>query len=266
MTESASELPGGDGGPPNPKADAWDLIGASYWNAGYDGGPSGADCDLYLGGLQDGQPALIVGASTVSLARAAVDRGLALTVADFSPVMIAELSAELGDRAAYVCADVTSGKTALGGPFQAIMADRLINRFTLAEMQAALALLCDCLLPGGELRLSYRRGLYERDLPVLEEARRRDVLPEVFDSESYDIDYSAARAFLPDVLPAHGSIPVEVLVDFYCRRGREHRIKPGELAAIVARIGAEHRWTLRTDEQQMRKTSSDYLLQVRRLA
>jgi amino acid adenylation domain-containing protein len=250
--------------PANPKSGAWDLIGAAYWNSGYDGGPAGADCDQYLHGLRAGEPVLLVGASTLRLASAAVELGLELTVADFSRTMLDELQSVLGGAARYQHADVTSIDTALRGEFRAVLGDRLLNRFTLAEMHRAVAQLAAVLAPGGELRLSYRLGLYERDHPILAEARRRGVLAEVFDEEAYDIDYAPARSWLPEVLSPHGGIPMPVLVGFYTQRGREHRLRPGELDEIVAQIAQAQARRLGTAHVPMSSTAHDYLLQVTR--
>jgi hypothetical protein len=248
----------------NPKTAAWDTIGADYYNRGYDGGPTPADCDLYLHALRPGDTVLLAGASTVRLASAAVQRGLMLTVADFSTVMLTELERLLGGQAIYVQADVTNPGAVIAGKFRAIIADRLLNRFTLAEMRSALTLLCGVLDHGGQLRMSYRLGLYERDRPVLDEARRRGQLAEVFDEGSYDIDYSAAREWLAGVLPPHGSIGTASLVEFYAARGREHRLRPGELDALLAGIAAEHGWELQVSHLAMDGKPSDYLLQAGR--
>ena len=251
--------------PANPKAEAWDLIGAAYYDAGYDGGPSGADCDLYLQGLQAGESVLLVGASTVRLATAALDRGLELTVADFSRIMLDELRSILGAAARYQYADVTSPESMLRGQFHAVLADRLLNRFTLAEVRQALAHLAAVLRRGGELRLSYRLGLYQRDHPVLAEARRRGVLADVLDEEANDIDYAPARSWLPEVLTPHGDIPMPTLVNFYAGRGREHRLRPGELDQIVAQL-EQADGQLVTDHLPMSSVSRDYLLRVTRPA
>lgn len=218
----------------NPKAAAWDGIGSAYWDRNYDGGPDEQGCAEYLDGVRAGDRVLLVGASTVRLAMAALKAGAELVVADFSSVMLAELERLLGAQATYVCVDVVQAGTWTGDSFDRVVADRLVNRFTRTEMVSALRLLCSAVAPGGRTRLSYRVGLYARDEAVLAEARRRGELAAVFDEVAFDIDYSGAAAWLADVLPGHGDIPPAALVDFYVARGREHRLQPGELDRIVA--------------------------------
>ncbi len=243
---------------------AWDLVGASYWNRDYDGGPSPADCDLYLAGVAAGDPLLLAGASTARLAFAAADLGAALTVCDFSPVMLSDLRDVLGQRADYVLADVCRPGSLPSGRFRAVVADRLLNRFTEAELRAALRTLLGALRAGGEARLSYRLGLYDRDLLVLEHARQRGCLADVFDEAAFDVDYSGAGDWLKDVLPAHGSLPRQTVARFYAARGREHRLRPGELDALVDEVGDEQDRELRLAHIAMPGKPGDRILSVKR--
>jgi hypothetical protein len=249
----------------NPKAAAWNELGGAYWNLDYDGGPSAADCAMYLRGVAPDEPVLLVGASTVRLARAALKRRAALTVADFSSVMLDELRRVLDGRARYLWTDVTCGDVLPRAAFQTVMGDRLINRFTLTEMRAALTRLTLALRPEGQLRLSYRLGLYDRDLPVLEEARRRGQLDDVFDEKAFDVDYGGAGAWLASVLSPHGRIPTDKLVAFYVRRGREHRIRDGDLDAIIQEIGRAQRLRLTTAHAGMDGKPNDRMLIVTRV-
>ncbi|MEU5691991.1 class I SAM-dependent methyltransferase [Actinosynnema sp. NPDC020468] len=235
-TDSPGRRPAAvDGGIANPKAVAWNRLGSAYWNRNYDGGPDEAGCAQYLGGVAGGERVLLVGASTVRLARAALDAGARLVVADFSEILLAELEASLGaDAARYVRADVVSADPPDVGRFDLIVADRLVNRFTRDEMVRALRFLASAVDVGGRMRLSYRLGLYERDELLLAEARRRGEQAAVFDEAAFDVDYSGASGWLAEVLPRHGDIPVEALVDFYVARGREHRLREGELDGLLA--------------------------------
>jgi hypothetical protein len=247
------------------KSTAWDAIGAAYWNQGYDGGPTPAECELYLGGVGVGDPVLLVGASTVRLARAAIEHGAALTVADFSSVQLSQLRELLQDAAAYVLADVTSTGVPAAETFCVVLADRLINRFTIPEMAAALDALAGTIRVGGQLRLSYRLGLYDRDRAVIAEARRRGDLAAVYDEQTSDIDYGGARAWLGAVLPPHGAIPTAALVEFYALRGREHRLRRGELDVLVQRVAASRSFELSVVHRPLPGRESDYILEVTRL-
>ena len=248
----------------NAKAAAWDGLGSSYWNRNYDGGPTPAACAQYLEGLNAGGRVLLVGASTIALARAVLDAGAGLVVADFSAVMLAELERLLPDRAELVQSDVTRGDARFDDTFDLVIADRLVNRFVRAELHSALRTLSAAVRPGGTMRLSYRLGLYERDRAVLTEAARRGQLAAVFDETELDVDYSAAAEWLGTVLPPHGDIPMGALVDFYVARGREHRIRPGELDELTARaVPPDFRYEIA--HPQVPGQSNDFLLQVTRL-
>jgi Methyltransferase domain len=249
----------------NSKVAAWDRLGSAYWNRAYDGGPNAAACAQYLDGVAAGARVLLVGASTVALARAALDAGLELVVADFSAVMLAELEKLIPGRAEFVRVDVTRADPRFEAAFDLVVADRLINRFVRAELRGALRTLSAALRPGGKMRLSYRLGLYERDAPVLAEAARRGVLAGVFDEAEFDVDYSAGADWLGTVLPRHGDIPMDALVDFYVARGREHRIRTGELDELAARnVPREFRYE--TAHLPVPGQDDDFLLQLTRLA
>jgi hypothetical protein len=220
----------------NPKAAAWDAIGASYWNAGYRGGPTARDIDTYLEDIGPGTTVAVVGASTVHLVAGAIDRGADVTVLDFSPRMREALARELDGRSCRILGqDVTAGvPEPLRRRFQVVLADRLLNRFVERELRAALGHLLGLLADGGQVRTSVRLGLYQRDLPLIEEGRRRGELARFFDEDTWVIDYGAAGDLLDSVLPAHGTIPRDVLLTFYRLRGPEQRLRPGDLERYLA--------------------------------
>lgn len=233
----------GAGGAANPKSAAWDAIGASYWNAGYRGGPTRRDIDAYLEGVEPGLPVAVVGASTVHLVAAAVDRGADVTVLDFSPGMREALARELAGRPCRILGqDITADvPEPLRRRFRLVLADRLLNRFVERELCAALRQLLRLLDDAGEVRTSVRLGLYQRDLPLIEEGRRRGVLARFFDESTWVIDYGAAGALLEDALPPHGTIPRDVLLTFYRLRGPEQRLRPGDLERYLAGIADDGR-------------------------
>jgi hypothetical protein len=220
----------------NPKAGAWDAIGASYWNAGYSGGPSARDIDRYLEDVEPGAPLAVLGASTLHLIAGAIDRGASVTVLDFSAGMRAALRDELAGRPCRIVAqDITREvPEALAGRFRLVLADRLLNRFVEPELRAALRQLLRLLDDGGQIRTSIRLGLYQRDLPLIEEGRRRGVLDRFYDESTGVIDYGAAGDLLEQVLPAHGDIPRDVLLTFYRLRGPEQRLGAGDLRRYLA--------------------------------
>jgi hypothetical protein len=247
----------------NSKVVAWDGLGSAYWNRNYDGGPNPAACAQYLEGVAAGERVLLVGASTVALARAALDAGARLVVADFSAVMLAELESLIPGRAQFVRVDVTRADSRFDDAFDLVVADRLVNRFVRVELRGALRTLSAALRPGGRMRLSYRLGLYERDRAVLAEAARRGVLSAVFDEAEFDVDYGPTAEWLGTVLPRHGDIPTGALVEFYVARGREHRLRPGELDELVAQAVPDG-GRYETAHLPVPGQSDDFLLQLTR--
>ncbi|HSR22227.1 MAG TPA: hypothetical protein VLW53_01655, partial [Candidatus Eisenbacteria bacterium] len=155
---------------------------------------------------------------------------------DFSPGMREALARELAGRPCRVLSqDVTADvPEPLRRGFRLVLADRLLNRFVERELRAALRQLLRLLDDGGEVRTSVRLGLYQRDLPLIEEGRRRGVLERFFDESTWVIDYGAAGDLLDDALPAHGTIPRDVLLTFYRLRGPEQRLRPGDLERYLA--------------------------------
>lgn len=223
----------------NPKASAWDLIGSDYWAASYNGGPVGQDIEAYLDGVDANTALAVVGASTVHLIRAAVERGVSVTVLDFAEgqrAALLEAAREWpgGTRCAVEHYDATAPTSAkLRHRFDLVLADRLVNRFTEAEALAGIPGLLSLVAPGGRLRTTIRLGLYERDRALLAAAEREGRTGEFFDAESMEIDYGKAGDLLDETIPDHGDIPRATLLDFYRLRGPEKRMTSSDVARYV---------------------------------
>lgn len=215
----------------NTKCDAWDTIGSLYWNAGYSGGPSPAGIAQYLEGVDASTKVAVLGASTVELIRAAIDRGANVTVFEFAPRMCEQLAAELGARRCrIVLQDITQPLISADcRQADVVCADRLINRFTQQEADSAFTQVLRLLSDGGELRAAIRLGLYARDLPLIEEGRRRGTLHEFFDEQQGTIDYGKAGDILAQHIAPHGQIPQAILLEFYRRRGQEKRFAHADI-------------------------------------
>lgn len=223
----------------NPKSSAWDLIGSDYWAASYNGGPVGEDIEAYLAGV-DGDTALaVVGASTVNLIRAAVERGVSVTVLDFAEGQRTALLAAArqwpgGNRCAVEHYDATAPVPAeLRHRFDLVLADRLVNRFTDEEALAGVPGLLSLVAPGGRLRTTIRLGLYERDRALLAAAEKAGRTGEFFDAEAMEIDYGRAGDLLDQTIADHGDIPRSTLLDFYRLRGPEKRMTEADVARYV---------------------------------
>jgi hypothetical protein len=223
----------------NPKAGAWDLIGSDYWAASYNGGPVGQDIEAYLDGVDANTALAVVGASTVHLIRAAVERGVPVTVLDFAEGQRAALLAAArewpdGNRCTVEHYDATAPTPPnLRRRFDLVLADRLVNRFTEAEALAGIPGLLSLVAPGGRLRTTIRLGLYERDRALLAAAEKEGRTGEFFDAESMEIDYGKAGDLLDRTIPDHGDIPRATLLDFYRLRGPEKRMTESDVARYV---------------------------------
>ncbi|WP_185995747.1 class I SAM-dependent methyltransferase [Nocardioides campestrisoli] len=224
----------------NPKSEAWDLIGSDYWAASYNGGPTGADITAMLEGVEGSTQVAVVGASTVHLIRAAVDRGTRVTVLDFAPGQRAAIQEAArdwsgGERCSVEHYDATEpAPPALRGRFDLVLADRLVNRFTDDEALAGVPSLLSLVAPGGRLRTTIRLGLYDRDRALIAAAEPEGRVAEFFDADAMEIDYGRAGDLLDRALPRHGDIPRATILDFYRLRGPEKRMTVQDVERYVA--------------------------------
>ncbi|GLX47542.1 hypothetical protein Shyhy01_04920 [Streptomyces hygroscopicus subsp. hygroscopicus] len=223
------------------KARAWDLVSGSYWNSGYYGGPAPEHEEILRGLMRAGAPTAVVGASTVSLSKAAQEAGADLHVLDFAPGILREAGEWLGlpgDRRHLV--DVTGPlPELLRGGYDLVLADRLVNRFSAADLPAGLRGLRDLVAPGGTLALTVRFGWYDRDRQI-HDALTPAEQKLFWRPDVGEIDY----ATLPDrdiPLPTWGGISGRVMRDHLRGRGREARFHRDELLAMVADLGGLRR-------------------------
>ena len=228
----------------NPKAAAWDAVGGRFWREGRASArPSAREIGAFLDGIVPGRRCAVVGASTKGLVEEALRRRLRTTVIDFSPVMLADLRAEL-PVAGYdcVCADATAEPPPeLRDAVDAALSDRLINRFTHDDLRLFLRATLLMLAPGGELRTTVKLGFYPMDRLLIEEGKARGTLDRFWDEATRTIDYAVARDELEARLLPHGTIPRPVLLAWYHGRGRETRFSDEAIAAAVLEARADRR-------------------------
>lgn len=223
----------------NPKSDAWDLIGADYWAASYNGGPVGEDIDAFLEGVDATVAVAIVGASTVHLIRTALERGARVTVLDFAEgqrnaLRSAAQGWPYGQRCVIEAWDATKPTPErLHRRFDLVLSDRLINRFNDTEALAGVPGLLGLVALGGTLRTTIRLGLYERDRALLDAAEDEDRARQFFDPTTMEIDYGRAGDLLERAMPDHGDIPRNVLMEFYRLRGLEKRMSETDVERYV---------------------------------
>lgn len=252
----------------NPKSSAWDLIGSDYWAASYNGGPVGQDIEAYLDGVHANTALAVVGASTVHLIRAAVERGVLVTVLDFAEGQRAALVAAAqqwpdGGRCVVEHYDATAPTPAeLRHRFDLVLADRLINRFTDAEALAGVPGLLSLVAPGGRLRTTIRLGLYDRDRALLAAAEEEGKTGEFFNAESMEIDYGKAGDLLGRTIADHGDIPRATLIDFYRLRGQEKRMTESDIARYVAAASHQSIHARIVAADKLPVTSADTLFDI----
>jgi hypothetical protein len=226
----------------NPKAAAWDHIGAMFWERGRPTArPSPAEIALFLGSGGQATPLRIavIGASTIDLIVTATAHG-SVTALDFSQGMCLALASELSRRTICGCQvrllDITATlPNALIGQFDLVVSDRLLNRFTEAECLRALRNMISLLRTRGVLRTSVRLGLYPMDRVLMDLAEEMPGQANFFDPATGTIDYAAAGAVLEAGVQPHGEIPRGALLAWYRGRGAEKRYEDHEIRDLFER-------------------------------
>ncbi|MFA5897599.1 MAG: class I SAM-dependent methyltransferase [Hyphomicrobium sp.] len=221
----------------NPKAAAWDRVGGAFWRLGRPSAkPSQAAIDLYLAGMRTNDRVCVVGASTKSVVAAALDRGLEVSVIDFSSVMCEDLETEIPSARlrCYHRDILAEPEPSLRGRFDLLIADRLVNRMERDEIPRLFINMAAMLRPGRELRVGVKIGFYPSDSLLIEEGRRAGTLSRFFDERNSTIDYSKATDELSRIALTHGDIPRETLLVWYAGRGRESRFELADLSRAVA--------------------------------
>ncbi len=224
----------------NPKAAAWNLVGGLFWTKGRaTARPTESEIDIFLSNLSPGSRIAVIGASTKELVEVALDRGLHPSVLDFSARMCADLADAVGSGADVRVADITGViPEDLLGVHEAVISDRLINRFTHEEGVKALSGMLALARKGATVRASIKMGFYQMDERMIEEGRRRGTLDRFFDARTRTIDFPAAGDVLEACLLPHGEIDRGILLDWYRGRGRESRFDDADIRAMAGRAHA----------------------------
>jgi hypothetical protein len=224
----------------NPKIAAWDLLGSQFWAKGRaTARPTMAEIGIFLEELPTGSCIGVVGASTKDLIEAAVARRVAVTVFDFSTRMCSDLRASIASTIDTRILDITAAIPAdLRGQYDAVLSDRLINRFTRSETVSALAGMLSLLRRGGTWRTSVKLGFYPMDNRMIDEGKRRKTLPTFYDEATRTIDFCAAGDVLDTCLLPHGDIAPNILLAWYRGRGRESRFDHEDILSLAAEIEA----------------------------
>lgn len=227
----------------NPKAEAWRNIGSSFWNStDVEGRPSEEEIEIYCNGISAEHQVLIIGASTFFLIKRLVDLGASVTVLDFSHVMVDALRLDIAadNLTVHVC-DVTSSEmTNHYSNYDFLIADRLINRFSENEFKLAIQNFKNMIAKFGEIRLGVKIGLYDLDEKIIEELKKKNKESLFLKSESLEVNYSKIPNELSLNIFPHGDQPMDVIIDWYLKRGVEKRYTPESLIKLSEEFGGLH--------------------------
>ena len=224
----------------NPKSAAWDQFGPGYWDLTSPASkPSKHEIDLLLREAEPGARCSIIGASTRDLINTAVERGLEVTVLDFSKGMCQSLSNWIGPQACRVhCHDILrEAPRDLRDSQDLVLSDRLVNRLTSDETAKALRVMANMLVTGGQIRASVRTGLFRTDIALIEEGRRRGTLADFYDERTKTINWGKSGDILEECAPDYGSVPREIALEWYRQRGDESRYDRSDIVGIFDGIG-----------------------------
>jgi hypothetical protein len=217
------------------KAEAWDVIGSLFWELGRRSArPSEQEIDEFLTGLPPCSPCAVIGASTKELIEAMIDAGHEMTVLDFSQRMCADLGSVLGAGQCRIQQlDITQPvPERLRATQEAVLSDRLLNRFGPEEAVAALAGMAALMAPGGEIRATVKLGFYPMDLRMISLGRERGCLDRFYDPGQKTLDFGAADGVLESAVLPHGEIPRDLLLQWYRGRGVEKRFDDAEIRVL----------------------------------
>ena len=234
----------------NTKSTGWDLIGELFWTKGrITARPSESEIDIFLADLPPSARIAIVGASTKELIQTALTRNFTVTVLDFSAKMCADLDAAIGSKIDIRLQDITGTMPCdLWGQYDAVLSDRLINRFTREESVRGLSNMLTLLNESGTIRTSVKLGFYPMDMRMIEEGLRNETLASFYDETTCTIDFLKAGTVLETCLQPHGDINREILLAWYRCRGCESRYNDVDVLTLAGKV--------RVDDRELRCTNS----------
>lgn len=218
----------------NQKSKAWDVIGGQFWEKGRESAkPSENELNILTEGISSEDTCLVIGASTKSL----IERVLTLTdkliVVDFSERMCADLLKAVPGVDVILQDITTDVDKALCNKADWIISERLINRMDEVEATVAFTNMQKMLKPTGTIRTTVWLGLYPMDEIMIEQAKDKGCLEDIWDSGTNTINFSGSSEVLQSALVSHGSIDHEDLLKWYIGRGKEKRFSEQEITDIL---------------------------------
>ncbi|MCP5072291.1 MAG: class I SAM-dependent methyltransferase [Rhodobacteraceae bacterium] len=221
----------------NEKAQAWELIGDQFWTIGRVAArPSEREEAIFLETIDPGHKVCIVGASSKFLIEKAVEIGAEVTVLDFSERMCNDLAKSLTQKNISIrVVDITKPVPVdLAGTFDAVLNDRLINRFSTKEAILACRGMLQLAAPGGIVRASVKLGFYDIDLRLLEYGKEAGNLDKFYDVRDKTFYFAMAGDVLDRAVVPHGEIDKDTLLKWYRLRGKETRFDDEDVLDLLA--------------------------------
>jgi len=224
----------------NLKSEAWDLVGGLFWKIGRKNAkPSDKMISKFLENITRENRVLVIGASTKFLVEKALEVSDHVMVIDFSKKMCADLQEEIHDARCNILL-----QDALLPPIRPelskqniIIAERLINRFSLEETHKFFENIKYYLAKDGVVRLTIKLGFYEIDKSLIAEGNRKGTLSSFYDEKLKVIDFSKAKEELQTSVVAHGDIPKDILIQWYEGRAKEARFDDVDIIHLVDKFG-----------------------------
>ncbi len=207
---------------------AWNLIRGSFIEVGHE--PlrlNSKTLDLFLHDIRHDSHCCVVGASTIPLIKAILNNQLKLTVIDFSQKMYDDLQKVLNAYKidAKIFDIIHAPPAELFPQFQFILADQVINCFARKDVSQFFANAAKLLVDQGELRIVVKMGFYELDKLLVAEGKKRNTLPNFYNTKNNTINYSFA---FEELIAIGQSIKLtsNISLDWHQYRGEEARFTP----------------------------------------
>lgn len=217
------------------RAQAWDAIGDKFWKIGRDSArPNHQDLNTFLLDIPAGAKVAVIGASTKYLIEEAVNRGINVTVFDFSSVMLGDLEKVMGNSVVYKNYDIlTNPPDFYINGFDFVLSDRLVNRFTKEEAVIVYSNMFKLINKTGIVCNTVKLGLYKMDKRLFEYADEHNLKKIFFDEKTNTINFKKAEPILNECIVEHGEIPKDILHFWYLGRGKESRFFEKDIYEII---------------------------------
>lgn len=220
----------------NSKSMAWDIIGERFWNMGT---PSleerKTELDFYFEGLYNS--VAILGASSDFMISEAIKKDINISVLDFSSQLLDAIRSKYKNATNVDTkfVDLTSRKLIKKTKYDRIIADRLVNRFSIKEAEQFFTNVLNMLNDNGELRTIIRLGMYPIDKKLLQVSEKQKTASKFWKSDQMTIDFKLAKNELNLVIESMDGVKKSDIVDWYYYRGEEQRFNMSIIKRLITK-------------------------------